>query len=215
MLKWNQRTALLALAAMLVATAGLSLAAPPTRATLAFDDEVGDAIQSDGLGSYSGRFGGRNGDFTISTGEDSIYFDFSQDVSVTALTPFGSAGDSGTIDGVDLTIDNLDGDAGTELLVSARFEFIAPAPDGSGPTDWRLWMTMRLERRDSSGDGVADTFVLTRPAPDPFRYDAFLGWRTDPEQNPATGPRRGPPYKDDGWRSAGQFDMAWGATIEK
>jgi len=112
-------------------------------------------------------------------------------------------------------VDQLDGDAGTTSFVTVLFEFVAPAPDGSGPTDWRLLATMEVERKDTTGDGAADTFVLTRPAANPYPFYAYLSWHTDPVQEPATGPRRGPPYRDDGWRAGGTFDMDWGAVVEK
>ena len=49
----------------------------------------------------------------------------------------------------------------------------------------------------------------------PFPFYASLGWRTDPVREKKTGPRRGPGYRDDGWRGAGSYDMPWGSTIEK
>jgi len=207
-----------ALAALSVVTGHAKAAGGgKTSATVAltFDDFSGDEIMSDGLGAYAGTLGGRYGTLKMSTGADSLFFDFSNAVSQGAVTPFGSAGTSGFLSGVDMSADNVDGDAGTSLQTFVVFSFRAPAPDGSGPTDWRLSMWMVVDRVDTSGDGQADTFVLSRPPADPWPIYAFLDWLTDPVRETTSGPRRGPPYQDDGWRGGGQFDMDWGVVIAK
>ena len=199
----------LVLAASLVGAAGR-----PT-ATMEFDDASGDAIRSDGLGAYVGTYSGRNGSFSLATGEDSIFFDFSNAYALDVVTPFGDAGDSGWLSGVQLTVGYLEGDPGTTSRTTALFEFVAPAPDGTGPTDWQLLVVLDLDRRDTNNDGSTDTILLRTPDPEPYVYYADLAWRTEPVQEPVSAPRRGPPYKDDGWRLAGRFDMPWGAAIQR
>lgn len=71
----------LALAAVLAPL----LAAPPsalagrgektTPVTVVFDDVLGDAIQSDGLGPYGGSLRSRDGRLTVDTGARSLYVD--------------------------------------------------------------------------------------------------------------------------------------------
>jgi hypothetical protein len=209
---WAVLAALLAIVLSATAAKG---AKARTAATILFDDVAGDAIQSDGFGAYSGSYKSRDGSFSMSTGEGSLFFDFSSNVNPDAVTPFGVASDSGFLSDVDMTVSVLNGDAGATWLATVQFDFVAPAPDGTGPTEWRLWMAIEVEAQDTSGDGQVDTYVLSRPAPDPFPFHANLAWRTDPVNDPQPGPRRGPRYKDDGWRAAGQFDMPWGAAIER
>jgi len=204
-----------ALAMLFVATGHAAAARAHTAVTITFNDLSGDGIRSDGLGGYAGTVGGRNGTLRMSTGEDSLFFDFSNAVYPGAVTPFGSVATSGYLSGVDMTADYVDGDAGTSGWVLVLFSFVAPAPDGSGPTDWVLSMWMVVDRQDTSGDGLADTFVLSRPVADPYPVYAGLAWHTDPVREPQKGPRRYPPYKDDGWRAGGTFDMDWGAVIGK
>jgi hypothetical protein len=207
-----------ALAALIVVAAHATAAkGAKGRGTVAvsFDDAFGDGIQSDGYGTYTGTVGGRNGTFKMSTGEDSLFFDFSHPIYKGLITPFGSDGDSGLVSGVDVSADYVDGDPGTSGLTFVVFDFVAPNPDGSGPTDWRLSMWMVVDRQDANKDGEADTFVFSRPAADPYPYYAFLEWHTDPVIQKPTGPRRYPPEKDDGWYLSGSYDMDWGAVIEK
>jgi hypothetical protein len=194
----------LAFAAATVAAKGGKAAVP---VTILFDDVAGDAIQSDGLGAYTGTVSPRTGDFELATGADELFFDFSVAIYPGATPPF----QSGLLDGVTMTVYAMDGAPGTSSPVTVRFEFVAPAPDGSGPTDWRLTLWMNLSRSDTDGDGATDTYVLEHPG----EYYANLAWLTDPETPSTTGPRRGPPYKDDGWRAGGTFDMVWGATLHR
>ncbi|MHC4960440.1 MAG: hypothetical protein ACYTGN_18990, partial [Planctomycetota bacterium] len=129
----------LALASVTVAAKGGKAAVP---ATILFDDVLGDAIQSDGLGAYAGALNPRTGNFELSTGADELFFDFSVAVYPGATPPF----QSGYIDDVTLTVYAMDGAPGTSAPVTVWFEFVAPAPDGSGPTDWRLIQWMEVTR---------------------------------------------------------------------
>jgi len=202
-------------AALILAASFAGAAGGRPTATLEFDDATGDAIRSDGLGAYVGTYSGRYGQFSLATGEDSIYFDFSDAYALDVVTPFGAAGDAGWLSGIQLTINYLDGDPDTTSRTTALFEFTAPAPDGTGPTDWQLTITLDVDRRDTTGDGVVDTIYLRVPDPQPYVYYADLGWRTEPVDEWEPGPRRGPVYRDDGWRLAGRFNMPWGATIRR
>ncbi|MHC4954841.1 MAG: hypothetical protein ACYTGZ_13225 [Planctomycetota bacterium] len=180
--------------------------------TVRFDDLLGDAIRSDGLGPYGGSVLSKDGSLKMSTGTRTMFFDFSKPLLAGSIQPFGAGTDSGHISKVSLVVDwGLDGPGDA---VNLEFQFVAPAPDGSGPTDWRISSDIGVTRKDTTGDGVADTYILAWSSPDHAQY-ASTWWQDEPVRDPSSGPRRGPRPKDDGWRPVGRFDMAWGAVVEK
>ena len=83
--------------------------------TFAFDDLPGDAIRSDGLGSYAGSVQNRDGSFAI---KGSMFLDFSMPTIAGALQPFGPGEDSGIIDDISLTQFTCDA-SGPELTLSS------------------------------------------------------------------------------------------------
>ena len=122
---------LAAFAALLfVATAFAAKGGKQATATMLFDDLAGDAIQSDGLGPYTGAIRGRDGSLVISTGERSLLIDL------------GWASGVAEFADMTITVSNLDGTSAT-----ANFEY--SHPDGG------LAITMSV-----SVSRLGDTYYL-------------------------------------------------------
>ncbi len=122
---------LAAFAALLfVTTAFAAKGGSQTTANMLFDDLAGDAIQSDGLGPYTGDIKGRDGSLVISTGERSLLIDFGWGAGLQEIV------------GMTLTVSRLDGTSAT-----ANFEVSNP--------DWGLAITMSVSVSRSG-----DTYYL-------------------------------------------------------
>jgi len=195
-----------------------------TPATLTFGDATGDHVRSDGLGSHAATIDSTGNTLELSTGARAIYFDFSNVVRPDSFDPFGGGATAGWISDVSISISSLNsiliGEPDpNKSLAGATFLFTAPAPNGSGPTEWRLTgPTLDLLRVDTDGDGVNDRYELSTMQG--AGYVAALAWLDDPVNKPVkegSGGRGGggPPYHDDGWRSAGWFDMQWTADVAR
>ena len=72
--------------------------------TVRFDDLLGDAIRSDGLGPYGGSVLSKDGSLKMSTGKRTMFFDFSKPVLAGSIQPFGADADSGHISSVSLVV---------------------------------------------------------------------------------------------------------------
>jgi len=157
---------------------------------MAFDDLSGDAIQSDGLGSYDAREGNQ-GTRVVRTGTRTIHFDFSSPLTWWSVSPFGYGTDSGDIDNVTLTVTLIDSSSGMVV-----FEFSGEDPDSGGTTDFRLTMSVAI-----SVSGDAWFLEATSDA------DLQYLWQS-------SGPRGHGHLYPPSWESAGIFAMPWGAVIE-
>jgi hypothetical protein len=129
---WGRVLSLLVLAAFLSAATPTVLAAKGaqgTPATVLFDDILGHAIQSDGLGPYDGVVRNRDGSLTVETGERALFIDV------------GGASGLQPITGMTITVSSLNGTTAT-----AAFE--RSYPDGA----LAIIMTVRVSRSGSTYD---------------------------------------------------------------
>ena len=174
---------LIACVALLAATTHTAFAAKGGKAAVAitFDDLAGDAIQSDGLGTYEGKQTGST--WVISTGNRTIYFDFSNTLTPGSLTYL-----SGEIENVTMTVILLDETTGT-----VEFEFSGPNPDGLGSTDFSLTMSVSVT---PSSNG----YLLEASS------DAELWWLARYRQ-------KGPGVLRHSWVLEGIYEMAWGGEV--
>lgn len=169
----------------------------------AFDDDPANAIRSDGAGPYDASFSGRDQELTISTGARALFLDFSVLVSGPGDTPFGTA-TSGWLTGVTYK-GGVQGDPGTEGGIgSSHLEFNAPAPDGSGLTQWWLYMRGTVKRVDVDGDGATDVYELAGTA------DTLLWWDGSQQQGPG---HRGGKDPAGGWTQAGTYSLPWAIMV--
>ena len=192
---WGRALSLAVLAAVLAAGTHTALAAKGgsrTTVSVLFDDYVADAIQSDELGPYDG-VEKRDGSVVFSTGDRSMFFDFSQSLIWWSIAPFGDGSDTGEIDGVTMTVDLL-----TETSATVEFEFVGPDPEGRGTTGWLLTMSVSVSQTN-------DSYVLESSS------DAVLWYlyRTQ-STGPGVEHRYGPT-----WERAGIFEMPWGAEVPR
>jgi hypothetical protein len=203
-------TAVFITAATLAAVAAAARSGPKTDGggkslTIAFGDGEGDAIKSDGQGPYDASFKGRDSDFVMSTGSRELFLDFSMPQGDGNDTPF--EGDTaGWLSGVTLTIVGVDGPPGSGVGASAFLEFNAPAPDGSGHTQWYLYMGCAVDRMDDDADGTTDRYLLEGTA-------VQVLWWNGSNQKGHGG--RGDADPTRGWTSAGMYDLPWTAVVEK
>jgi len=166
----------------------------PAQLAMTFDDLSGDAITSDGLGSYNAKEGA-DGARTVRTGTRTIHFDFSSPLTWWSVGPFGytpgSPDDAGDIDNVTMTVTLIDSTSGL-----VEFEFSGEDPDSGGPTDFRLTMSVAV-----SISGDAWYLEATSDA------DLQYLWQS-------SGPRGHGHFYPPSWESAGIFEMPWGGVIE-
>jgi hypothetical protein len=135
---------------------------------ITFHDLVGDAIQSDGMGSYEGTIESDGSLLLQARGKRSIYFDFNDCVPPPpgyfgggCYSPFGSDGGAGEISDVTLTITGLPGEGESSAEAVAVFDFI------EGGLKWRIWFTVVATRTEDGNGNVSysvrrdDTFPVT------------------------------------------------------
>ena len=137
----RKHTVCLAAILALCSTVLLAKGKPTTTpaATVTFEDSAGDAIQSDGLGSYDAEID--SGVVVLKTGKKrSIYFDFSTCLpGLFCQSPFGSA-DTGSVSNVTMTLWLGNGVSFAFNLPGGRFELdmaqlnIAPFDDDNDGT---------------------------------------------------------------------------------
>lgn len=146
-----RRGLVLAAIAALLATAGHAAAAKGgkvTPATIVFDDLVGDAIQSDGLGAYDGSIN-RDGSLVVATGRRSLVFDFGWYDG-----PFA-------VDDVVITVSSLDAETATVTFEYRWYDFWAR---GDATDEWRVTMSVSVTQ-------IGDTVHLAPTS------DAEIWWR--------------------------------------
>ena len=181
------------LAALLSAAPYTAFAAKGGRSNpvgVTFDDLFDDAIQSDGLGPYEASIG-RKGSLVLSTGDRTLFFDFSRAINPWWFHPF--AGDAADIDNVTVTVSSLDQASATVVFA---FQALDPYA-GTRISDWELRMTVSVSQ--SNG------FYYLESA-----SDAELWWlnRKNASHGRGTEHRYGPE-----WELAGIFEMPWGAEV--
>lgn len=178
-----------ALAALVFLAPGAANAAKPASLLLVFDDLAGDAIQSDGLGGYAAH-ATRDGGWTVSTGQRSIYFDFSTQVSGNPNGTFGYDVTAGYIDGVTITVTPID-----ETSASATFDFRLSDPYTADHTDFSLVVEVSVTTSGSTAQLTASSDA-----------DLYYLWQS-------SGIRGKGRFEPPSWEWAGAYDMPWGAQV--
>ena len=148
---------LAALAALLfAATAFAGRGGNQTPATMLFDNLLGDKIQSDGLGPYSGFIKNSDGSLVISTGERSLWIDLGGPDGLQPIT--GMTITVSSLDGTSATVDFESGtrDGGLAINMSVSVSRSGDTYYLESTSDAEIWGSYRERQtgRTSQKTGV-------------------------------------------------------------
>ena len=155
-------------ALLLVATAFAAKGGRQTTASMLFDDLAGDAIQSDGLGAYTGAIKGRDGSLLIPTGERSLLVDFGWGDGVREIV--GMTIDVDSLKGTSATanFEISDRDGGMAITMSVSVTRSGDTYYLESTSDAEIWSAIRERVSRGTGNGGRLRWVLSGVAEMPW-----------------------------------------------